>query len=131
MTGLRRECGCRKSLKAFFLTVGPSRPSWVEQYGNKTDYLLSAAQWHTGLSYSDAWFGTSKRYAEKFEREHGEGDTPTYVAAMASATILTAVHSLQDAFQSCDLSLTGGDVYQILYNSSAIDCGLGSANITG
>lgn len=108
-------------MKAFFMTVGPTHPEWVQDEGEKADFMLSAGQWHDGLFYSDLLFGNTGEYKEKYQK-HFNGNVPTYIGAGASVTVYTIVRAIQDAFVDCDISQTGGDVDQLLFNSSALSC---------
>lgn len=109
-------------MKAFFMTVGPSNKNWVAGMGERSDFLLSAGQWHTDLRYSDDLFGTTAEYQLRYQALHGDGVTPSYVAASASAAIYTLVAGIQRAFSQCDISQTYGDLDEILFNPSKISC---------
>ena len=113
----------RYPLKGFFLTVGPTKQEWVDAFEPPyvADDLLSAAQWHHGLNYQDAFFGSAQGYAQRY-RERFDGQTPTYVAAGASAVGLTLTQAIREAFVDCDISATLGDVDALLYDESAIQC---------
>lgn len=110
-------------MKAFFMTVGPSNAEWVEDMGEKADYLLSAGQWHPELAYSDKVFGTNTEYVQKYKDLHGEREEPSYISAGASAAVYTAMAGIQNAFIDCDILSTGGDIDQLLFNPDAISCG--------
>ena len=113
----------RYPLKGFFLTVGPTKQDWIDDLEPPAvaEDLLSAAQWHHGLNYTDAFFGSAEGYTQRY-REKFDGQTPTYVAAGASAVGLTLTHAIREAFADCDISATLGDVDALLYNTSAIQC---------
>lgn len=119
-------------MKAFFMTVGPSSHKWVEQVGDESKFLLSAGQWHNELNYDDPVFGKTAEYSKKYEVFHGAGILPTYVSAGASAAVYTIMVAIKNAFVECNLSLTGGDVDQLLFNTSALVCeGVSQKGMTG
>lgn len=120
------------SLKAFFITGGPTSQDWVDDFEplNRSESILSAAQWHKEMTYKDDFFGNSMNYV-RLHQEKFNGLEPTYVSASASATGLTLHHAIQKAFRNCDISYTNGNVDQLLYNSSAIMCQGRRSNKTG
>lgn len=117
-------------MKAFFMTVGPTHPEWVQSRGNKADFLLSAGQWHHELFFNDMLFGSAQDYKKRYQSLYN-GSIPTYVAAGASASVYSVMSSIQGAFRNCNLSETGGDVDQLLYNSSALSCSNGPKKANG
>ncbi|GMH34270.1 hypothetical protein BSKO_02104 [Bryopsis sp. KO-2023] len=110
----------KRSLKSLFITVAPTIPQWVSGMGELSEHVLSAAQWHTKLKYTDSFFGTNQEYISKFEALHGE--VSTYIAAGASAVGYVTYFGIKYAFWNCDISKTGGVVDQLLFNSSALEC---------
>lgn len=118
-------------MKAFFMTVGPTRKQWIDMLGNMTNYLLSAGQWHDTLNYEDQLFGSIPNYIQHYHAEHGDDAQVSYVSAGASTAIYVTMKSIQKAFSSCDLKLTFGDVDQLFYNASAINCSQGNESTTG
>eukprot|EP00210_Caulerpa_lentillifera_P002360 g2264.t1 len=119
-------------LKAFFLTLGPTSQDWVDDFDQKyrADSILSAAQWHKEMMYVDDFFGDGSTYTELYQDKFN-GTEPSYVSASASATGLTLHLAIKDAFQHCDISLTNGNVDELLQNSSAISCEDKHSNKTG
>ena len=113
----------RYPLRAFFLTTGPTKQEWVDDFNppSLANDLLSAGQWHPGMNYSDAFFGSTSHYTEMY-RDNNEGLMATYVSAGASAVGLTLTQAIREAFRGCDISATGGDVDVLLYNATAIKC---------
>lgn len=109
-------------LKAFFLTTGPTKKTWVNDFDPpfRADNLLSAAQWHRDMKYPDDFFGSTQEYANSYETKFKV--PPTYNAAAASAVGLSLTQAIQDAFIHCDISRTKGDVEVLLYDPSAIQC---------
>ncbi|GMH37095.1 hypothetical protein BSKO_04968 [Bryopsis sp. KO-2023] len=112
----------RKSVKAFFLTTGPTKDDWVHKMGIKSDYLISAGQWHADLRYRDSFFGNGRSYRKKFQDFNGQEIEPTYLSAGASVVGYTTMLALQQAFSPCNISLANGDVDQLLFNETAISC---------
>lgn len=109
-------------MKAFFMTIGPASEQWVEQVGEQAEFLLSAAQWHKKLSYSDPVFGSPAEYTKKYEAFHGDGILPNYVSAGASAALYVMMVAIQKAFAVCDLSLIGNNVDQLLFDTNVLTC---------
>lgn len=110
-------------LKAFFATTGPTKKDWVDSFSPKwrVNDILSAAQWHRDMKYPDAFFGSTQKYNEIYERKY-PGTHPTYNAAAASAVGLTLTQAIKNAFARCDISKTGGDADVLLYDPDAIEC---------
>lgn len=119
------------ALRSFFLTIGPTRQSWVDAFEPqfKSNNLFSGAQWHRKMRYEDAVFQSSLEYSELYEEMYN-GETPTWHAAAASAVGMTLTWSIRDAFSTCDISQTEGDVDALLFDPEAIDCDDG-ANVRG
>lgn len=85
--------------QAILLTVGPSNPTFVEEVGADSNYLLGASQWESTLGYVDAWFGSASDYAERYNEAY---DThPSYQAAESTATAL-ALHLAIEAAGTTD-----------------------------
>jgi len=72
---------------AMLITVGPSNPTFVEEMGADSNYILGASQWESSLSYEDAYFGSAGDYAERYEEAFGIA--PSYQAAESTATALS------------------------------------------
>ncbi|MDQ7026107.1 MAG: amino acid ABC transporter substrate-binding protein [Anaerolineae bacterium] len=85
--------------QGILLTVGPSNPTFVEEVGADSYYLLGASQWESTLGYEDAWFGSAGDYAARFEEAYGI--PPSYQAAESTATAL-ALHLAIEAAGSAD-----------------------------
>jgi branched-chain amino acid transport system substrate-binding protein len=85
--------------QAVLMTVGPSNPTFVEEMGADSNYILGASQWESTLSYEDPWFGTSADYAERYEEAYDI--PPSYQAAESTATAL-ALHLAIEAAGSLD-----------------------------
>ena len=113
----------RYALKAFFLTTGPTKQNWIDGFDPafRANGLLSAAQWHPNLRYRDDVMGSAREYADLYSRTFN-GQKPSYVAAAASAVGVTLTMAIQEAFRSCDISQTNGDVELLLNNPAAIRC---------
>lgn len=111
-------------LKAFFVTVGPTKQSWVDSFEdkNRTDNILSAAQWHKELDLKDDMFGTTNEYIEKYQEKYNVSTDPTYLTAGASAMGYVLHEALHEAFKKCDLTMIDGNVKELLYNENAIKC---------
>jgi len=118
-------------LKAFFLTIGPTSQEWIRNFTDtsRSDSLLSAAQWHKDMEYTDNFFKSGSEYAKKYKDTYEE--EPSYVSASASATGLILHYAIKKAFEDCDLSHTNGNVSLLLYDSNAISCGDNDKNLTG
>src|SRR5690606_34434671 len=56
---------------AFLITVGPSNPTFVEEMGEDSYYILGASQWESSLPYEDAYFGTASDYSARYEERFG------------------------------------------------------------
>ena len=67
----------------------------VEQLGGRAEYLLCTTQWDGYLPYRDRWFGSSVEYQVGYDLFYGE--TPTYLAAQGSATVVTLADALERA----------------------------------
>lgn len=109
----------RHGLKATFLTVGPTKPEWVNNFDppSRSIDVLSAAQWRKHMKYEDPLLGSTIEYAIRFQARF---DTdPTCVAAGASAVASTLHIAIENAFQKCDISKTKGDVEALLYDKNA------------
>jgi branched-chain amino acid transport system substrate-binding protein len=85
--------------QAVLMTVGPSNPTFVEEMGADSNYILGASQWESTLSYEDPWFGTSADYAERYEEAYDK--PPSYQAAESTATAL-ALHLAIESAGSLD-----------------------------
>ena len=64
----------------------------AEKQGKAAEYILCAQQWDVALTYKDALFGDSKKYAELFKKDFNYD--PPYQAAESTA----AVQVFADAF---------------------------------
>eukprot|EP00983_Pelagomonas_calceolata_P127678 1161431-Pelagomonas_calceolata.AAC.1 len=85
-------------LKSLFLTVAPARKDFVATVGPRAaENVLSAVQWHPSMGYADSFFGTSAEYASEFEALFGT--EPSYLAAMASATVFSLAVAIKGAFE--------------------------------
>ena len=113
----------RYALRAFFLTTGPTKQDWIDGFDPafRANGLLSAAQWHPNLRFRDHVMGSAGEYADLYSRTFN-GQKPSYVAAAASAVGVTLTMAIQDAFHSCDISQTNGDVELLLYHPATIRC---------
>lgn len=109
-------------LKAFYLTVGPTKQLWVDSFnpGEIANDLLSSTQWHAQVKYSDNFFSSTKDYVELFKKKFGED--PDEDAAAASAVGVTLTQAIMNAFASCDISKTEGDVDALLDDPDSIVC---------
>jgi branched-chain amino acid transport system substrate-binding protein len=85
--------------QAVLMTVGPSNPTFVEEMGADSNYILGASQWESTLSYEDPWFGSAADYAERYEGIYES--PPSYQAAESTATAL-ALHLAIEAAGSLD-----------------------------
>lgn len=84
---------------AILMTVGPSNPTFVEEVGADSNYILGASQWESTLAYEDPWFGSAADYAARYEELYDSA--PSYQAAESTATAL-ALHLAIEAAGSLD-----------------------------
>ena len=105
------------------LTTGPTKQWWVDSFepGNVANDLLSSAQWHFHVKYSDSFFDSTRNYVKLFKKRF-RGQTPDADAAGASAVGVTLTMAITDAFLNCDISKTDGDVDKLLYDLDSISC---------
>ena len=110
-------------LKAFFLTTGPTKQTWVDSFDPKYRAydLLSAAQWHHDMKYTDSFFGSALGYTELYQDKF-DNLLPAYTSAGASAVGLTLVEAMKNAFMFCDILATEGNVEKLLYDADAVIC---------
>lgn len=80
---------------AFLITVGPSNPTFVEEMGEDSYYVLGASQWERSLAYEDEYFGTAEEYAVRYEEMFDMA--PSYQAAESTATALALHLAIEDA----------------------------------
>lgn len=92
---------------AMLITVGPSNPTFVEEMGADSNFVLGASQWERTLNYEDTYFGTAEDYAVRYEERFGI--SPSYQAAESTATALVLHLAIEDAN-----SLETADVRQAL-----------------
>lgn len=109
-------------LKAFFLTLSPSRSDFVESVGrDASEHVLTAAFWHPEIrGLADSFFGKSCQYSEDFERTLGY--VPNYLSAIASATTYSLILAIQHAFESCTFVNPNMDADSLLFDANAIEC---------
>jgi branched-chain amino acid transport system substrate-binding protein len=84
---------------AVLMTVGPSNPTFVEEVGDDSNYILGASQWESTLGYEDPWFGSAGDYAARYEELYEI--PPSYQAAESTATAL-ALHLAIEAAGSLE-----------------------------
>eukprot|EP00983_Pelagomonas_calceolata_P132913 1161916-Pelagomonas_calceolata.AAC.2 len=73
------------------------------------------------LGQGDSFFGTPKQYADAYEA--AVGSTPSFVPALASATVVSLMFAIQSAFKDCEfLDPANLDVDSLLFDSNAIRC---------
>ncbi len=92
---------------AMLITVGPSNPTFVEEMGADSAYVLGASQWERTLAYEDEYFGSAEDYAVRYEERFGM--SPSYQAAESTATALV-LHLAIEAANSTETA----DVRQAL-----------------
>lgn len=63
----------------------------MKEVGETLKFLMSAAQWHNELTYSDPVFGTTTEYNQKYKDFHGHELLPVSVSAGASAVDYTTM----------------------------------------
>ena len=80
---------------AVLLTVGPSNPTFVEEMGADSNFILGASQWESTLAYEDPWFGSAADYAERYTEAYEVH--PSYQAAESTATALALHLAIEDA----------------------------------
>uniref|UniRef100_A0A7S3VSS8 guanylate cyclase n=3 Tax=Dunaliella tertiolecta TaxID=3047 RepID=A0A7S3VSS8_DUNTE len=108
-------------LKSLFLTVAPARKDFVATVGPRAaENVLSAVQWHPSMGYADSFFGTSAGYTSDFEAVFGT--EPSYLAAMASATVFSLAVAIKGAFERCTFTQASMDADALLFDTSAIAC---------
>lgn len=81
--------------QAILMTVGPSNPTFVEEMGADSNYVLGASQWESSLAYSDPWFGTAADYAKRYQDAYDIA--PSYQAAESTAAALTLQLAIEAA----------------------------------
>jgi len=98
---------------SFLITVGPSNPTFVEEMGEDSNYVLGASQWESSLAYEDAYFGSAGDYAVRYEEAFGIA--PSYQAAESTATALVLHLAIEAA-----ASLETADVRQALLDMDIV-----------
>jgi len=98
---------------AMVITVGPSNPTFVEEMGADSNYVMGASQWERTLSYEDEFFGSAEDYAVRYEDRFGI--SPSYQAAESTATALVLHLAIEDAN-----SLETADVRQALLDMDIV-----------
>ncbi len=89
-------------LKSLFLTVGPTKPVFVEQLGNLSELVVSPSQWHHTMRYSDPYFGSTQQMNAAFKMSFGYD--MDYVTASAVATGVTLRLALEHASEPTSAS---------------------------
>ncbi|KAF5830867.1 hypothetical protein DUNSADRAFT_13926 [Dunaliella salina] len=110
-------------LKAIFLTLSPGVYGFAEIVGpENAEYVLTSSSWHPKmLGQGDSFFGTPKQYAEAYAAAFGR--PPSFVMALASATVVSLLFALQNAFRGCEfLDPENLDVDSLLFDPNAIRC---------
>ncbi|GMH35618.1 hypothetical protein BSKO_03486 [Bryopsis sp. KO-2023] len=113
------------AFKALFFTQGPGDPDYVKELKEMSHFSMSVLPWHHTAQFSDRGtyqlFGGMKEY-KALSRKLFRDPTPHWRTGLTSGAMYTLLRSIQDAFLGCDISNTGGDVDQLLFNASAIIC---------
>ena len=89
-------------LKSLFLTVGPTKPVFVEQLGNLSELVVAPSQWHHSMRYSDPYFGSTQHMNAEFAMRYGYD--MDYVTASAVATGVTLRLALEQASEPTSVS---------------------------
>ncbi|KAF5834643.1 hypothetical protein DUNSADRAFT_8650 [Dunaliella salina] len=121
-------------LKALWLATAPTQSDFAAAADrllmHAAENVLSAAQWHPGAHFADAYFGTAAQYSEDFEAAFKK--PPSEMAVGASAASYSLAVALKQALELCRFPDLAGldsnhtvpalDMDRVLFNQSAVEC---------
>ena len=91
-----------QQLTSLFLTVGPTKPVFIETLGNLSEFVVAPSQWHHSMRYSDPYFGSSQEMNTLFKRLYGYD--MDYVTASAVAAGVALRLALEQASEPTSTS---------------------------
>lgn len=120
----------KKPIKNVFFTQGPTNATWANNLvaGNTTEsqalsnFTMGPAMWANSLpsTFAESIYGSASSFSVSFQAQMGIAPDDRAAAAVAVGHVLYV--ALGQTFSGCDISRTGGDAWQMLYNLSAVSC---------
>lgn len=95
--------------KAVVLTLGPTQQKFVQELGEKVEYMSGISQWSSQAGYTGPFIGSSGDYARMYEKQYGV--SPTYQNAQGSIACL--IYKM--ALEKCD-TLDARQVFENIRN---------------
>ncbi|HLW46750.1 MAG TPA: amino acid ABC transporter substrate-binding protein [bacterium] len=95
LIAMRQAQSLEVNAKFFGFTVGPTTPDFVKALGAAAEYVFASSQWTPDVKYTGPLFGSTRQYADAFQKRYGF--EPDYHAANGSAGGLALQLAIQNA----------------------------------
>lgn len=94
LLAMRQAQSLEVNAKFFGFTVGPTTPDFVKALNSAAEYVFASSQWTPDVKYTGPLFGSTRQYADAFQKRYGF--EPDYHAANGSAgglALQLAIHN--------------------------------------